>query len=323
MKQLTTTIVTLVILTFFSVTAQQDAQYTQYMYNTAVINPAYTGSRDKTSVSGLTRKQWVGFEGSPATHTIAFETPFDRFSNFSYGFSVFSDIIRPTTETNFNIDFAYRIRVNNKNTAFLRLGSKIGGNLLNVNLTRLSREEAMDNALLSDINNKFSPNFGLGAYYHNEKFYAGLSIPNLLQTSFFDEQSAFSSSGTTSLLAKQKINYYFITGHTFDLSYNVKFKPALLTKMVIGAPLQVDISANFLIFQKITLGTAYRWSAAVSGLFGYQLSKSLMLGLSYDVETTELTSTDTNYGSFEFVLRYDLKNKLNLTSKRMLTPRFF
>ncbi|WP_238527974.1 PorP/SprF family type IX secretion system membrane protein [Aquimarina agarivorans] len=305
----------------FSVTGQQDAQYTQYMYNTAIINPAYTGSRGKTSISGLSRRQWVGFEGGPATHTLAFETPLDRFSNFNYGLSIISDHIKPTTETNFSLDFAYRLRVTD--TGFLRFGTKIGGNLLNANLTNLSREETIDNALLNDIDNKFIPNFGLGVYYHNDQFYAGISAPNMLTTNFFNEESVSSSAGNTVLLSKQRVNYYFIAGHTFDLSYNVKFKPAVLTKVVSGAPLQVDISVNFLIFQKFTVGTAYRLSAAFSGLFGYQLSKSLMVGLSYDVDASELISTSTNYGSFEFVMRYDLKNKLNLTSKRMLTPRFF
>ncbi len=324
MKQITP-IISLIFSILFAITAtgQQDAQYTQYIYNTAIINPAYTGSRDKTSISGLTRKQWAGFEGSPATHTIAFETPLNRFSNFAYGFSVISDIIKPTTETNFNVDLAYKIRVNNANTAFLRFGSKIGGNLLNVNLTELSREEVLDNALLNDVENKFSPNFGLGLYYSNERFYAGFSVPNLLQTSFFDEKDISTSAGNTTLVSKQKINYYFIAGHTFDLNDSVKFKPALLTKIVSGAPLQVDVSANFLFLKKITVGTAYRWSAAVSALFAYQASKSLMLGLAYDIETTEITGINNNYGSFEFVLRYDLNNKLNLTSKRMLTPRFF
>ncbi|MBT8210258.1 MAG: type IX secretion system membrane protein PorP/SprF, partial [Eudoraea sp.] len=112
---------------------------------------------------------------------------------------------------------------------------------------------------------------------------------------------------------------YFITGYVIDLSSNTKFKPALLTKVVSGAPIQLDLSASFLFNEKFSLGAAYRWDAAVSALFGFQLNEQLMVGLAYDRETTELGSTAFNDGSFEIFLRFELIKSF----QRLVSPRFF
>ena len=108
-----------------------------------------------------------------------------------------------------------------------------------------------------------------------------------------------------------------MTGYTFDLSDNLLLKPSLLTKIVEGSPLQVDVSTNFLLYDKLTLGVAYRWSAAISAMVGFQITDQLMLGFSYDEETTELANY--NDGSYEFFLRFELFNKTN----KILSPRFF
>ncbi|WP_024773093.1 PorP/SprF family type IX secretion system membrane protein, partial [Aquimarina macrocephali] len=151
------------------------------------------------------------------------------------------------------------------------------------------------------------------------KFYVGLSAPNLLETNHFDESTTTSTSDAVSFLAEERINYYLIAGHVFDLSDDVKFKPAILGKLVFGAPLQVDISANFLLYDRLTLGAAYRWSAALSGSIGFQISDAMMIGFAYDRETTELGQSQFNDGSYEVFLRFELFKKYN----RMLTPRFF
>jgi len=119
--------------------------------------------------------------------------------------------------------------------------------------------------------------------------------------------------------ANERIHYYLIAGYVFDLSENIKFKPAFLTKAVEGAPLQLDLTANFLINDKLTLGAAYRWSAAVSALAGFQISEGLMIGLAYDRETTELGKTKFNSGSYEIMLRFELFKK----DSKIISPRFF
>ncbi|PKV48067.1 type IX secretion system PorP/SprF family membrane protein [Aquimarina sp. MAR_2010_214] len=302
---------------FYTSYAQQDAQYTQYMYNTVSVNPAYAGSRGVMSIMGLHRSQWVGLDGAPRTQTLTLNTPLGGSERLGLGLSIVNDEIGPTDETYFDIDFSYTIPTSEQGK--LSFGIKAGGHLLSVDFQRLSQFNTNDALFENNIDNKFSPNVGVGLYYHTNRFYFGLSAPNLLETDHFDESTTTSSSTAVSFLAEERINYYLIAGHVFDLSNELKFKPAVLGKLVFGAPLQVDVSANFLLYERLTLGVAYRWSAAISAMAGFQISDSLMIGFAYDREVTELGQTQFNDGSYEFMLRFELFKKYN----RMLTPRFF
>ena len=291
--------------------SQQDAQYTQYMYNTISVNPAYAGSRGVLSIAALHRSQWVGLDGAPTTQTLNFHTPVSE--HVGLGLSVVNDEIGNGTNQDTYIDAAFSYTVHTSEEGKLSFGLKAGGHLFNVDFTKLRNYGAESN--LPNIDNKFSPNFGAGIYYHTDKYYAGLSVPNFLQTEHFDS----SDTNSSSLIAQERMNFYFITGYVFELRNNVKFKPAALVKAVKGAPLQVDLSANFLFNDKFSLGAAYRWDAAISALFGFQLNDQLMLGLAYDKETTDLGATRFNDGSFEIMLRYEFLNRY----KRVITPRFF
>ncbi|PIB26906.1 hypothetical protein BFP77_14095 [Maribacter sp. 4U21] len=304
-------IVLLLWVTYWNGWAQQDAQYTQYMYNTLSVNPAYAGSRGVLSFAGLHRSQWVGLDGAPSTQTINLHSPVSE--RVGLGLSFINDEIGNGTnqESNFDASFSYTVPLaRSRNLSF---GLKAGGHLLNIDFNRLRNFNPSGNTIQeTNIDNKFSPNFGAGVYYHTEKFYAGLSVPNFLETKHFDNAA-------NSFTASERMNFYFISGIVADLSYDWKFKPAILLKMVNGAPLQADFSANFRYQDKLTFGAAYRWSAAWSALFGYQLSDKLMLGLAYDRETTELGSQAFNDGSFEVLLRYELKTRY----RKIITPRFF
>ncbi|MCK8523546.1 type IX secretion system membrane protein PorP/SprF [Aquimarina sp. D1M17] len=317
MKKLQIIVTILLSFGFYNIQAQQDAQYTQYMYNTISVNPAYAGSRGVMSIMGLHRSQWVGLEGAPRTQTLTLNTPLGQNERVGLGLSVINDEIGPTNETYIDIDFSYTIPTSEYGK--LSLGIKGGAHLLNVDFQQLTRFNQNDALFENNIDNKFSPQVGIGVYYHTDKFYFGLSAPNLLETDHFDESTTISGSESTSFLAEERINYYMIAGHVFNLSDDLKFKPAVLTKLVSGAPLQVDVSANFLLYQKLTLGVAYRWSAAVTGQVGFQISDSMMIGFAYDRETTELGRSQFNDGSYEVMLRFELFKKYN----RMLTPRFF
>ena len=288
--------------------AQQDAQYTQYMYNTATVNPGYAGSRGNLSIAALHRSQWVGLDGAPVTQTLNVHSPVG-YSGVGLGLSIVNDNIGPTSETNADIDFSYTLLLSDE--AKLSFGLKASAHLLDVRFSELN-QIAPDNTLSQDIDNKFSPNFGAGIYYHNDKFYAGLSVPRFLQTTHFESGSAPST-------AAERMNFYLITGYVWEINPFLKFKPTLLTKAVQGAPLQVDVSANFLMSDKFVLGAAYRWDAAVSGMAGFYISEGFFAGVAYDRETTELGSAVFNDGSFEVILRYDF-----ITTKGQLkSPRFF
>lgn len=298
-----------------TVVAQQDAQYTQYMFNTMSVNPAYAGSRGQLSIAALYRSQWVGLEGAPKTQTLNIQSPI-RNSKLGYGVSIVNDEIGDgaVQETYFDAVVSYTIDVSAEGK--LSFGLKAGGNLLNLDFSRL-RNFDKETVTTDNIENRFSPNVGVGLYYHAERFYAGLSAPNLLQTEHFDNSQQ--EAGSVQFLSKERINFYLITGYVFDLNGNLKFKPALLTKVVGGAPLQVDMSANFMFNDRFTFGAAYRWDAAVSAMAGFQISDQFMIGLAYDRETTDLGGTQFNDGSFEVLLRYELVKSF----QRLVSPRFF
>lgn len=307
----------LVLVFWETATAQQDAQYTQYMFNTMSVNPAYAGSRGQLSIAALYRSQWVGLDGAPETFTVNLQSPI-RNSNIGYGLSVVNDKIGEGTVQETYIDGLVSYTVDVSLQGKLSFGLKFGGNLLNLDFARLRQREGFEEAVATDnIENKFSPNVGLGVYYHSNKFYVGLSAPNLLETEHFDNSN--SSANTIDFLAKDRVNFYLITGYVFDLNDNLKFKPALLSKVVGGAPLQVDVSANFLFAEKFSFGAAYRWDAAVSALAGFQITDQILLGLAYDKETTDFGATQFSSGSFEIFLRWELLRSF----EKLVSPRFF
>ncbi|TDQ30824.1 type IX secretion system PorP/SprF family membrane protein [Zeaxanthinibacter enoshimensis] len=295
--------------------AQQDAQYTQYMYNTMSVNPAYAGSRGQLSAAALYRSQWVGLEGAPETQTINLHSPI-RNSRVGYGISVVNDNIGDgvVQETYLDAVVSYTIDVSEEGK--MSFGLKAGGHLLNLDFSSLNNFD--DEPISGDnIENRFSPNFGLGLYYHTNTFYAGLSTPNMLETDHFDNSER--DANDVQFLSKERMNFYFITGYVMDLNPSLKFKPAILTKVVGGAPIQLDLSTTFLLNEKFSFGAAYRWDAALSALVGFQLSDQFMVGLAYDKETTELGSTTFNDGSFEVYLRFELVRSY----RRLVSPRFF
>nr|WP_181452399.1 type IX secretion system membrane protein PorP/SprF [Flavobacterium aquaticum] len=286
--------------------AQQDSQYTNYMYNTINVNPAYAGSRGVMSIFGLHRTQWVGLDGAPVTNTLSVNTPINN-SNFGLGVSFVNDRIGPSDENAISVDVSYSIPTSE--TYKLSFGIKGTANLLNVDYTKLDRYDLTDPQFQNNIDNRFSPNIGAGIYFHSDKLYAGLSVPNFLETEHFDDN--------VSATARERMHYYLIGGYVFDLSPSVKFKPAFLSKMVSGSPLQLDITANFMFNEKFVLGAAWRWDAALSGLVGFQVSEGWFIGYGYDAETTKLANY--NSGSHEIFLRYEFKGK----SEKVVSPRFF
>ena len=284
---------------------QQDAQFTQYMYNTININPAYAGSRGAMSIFALHRTQWVGLDGAPTTNAASINTPINN-SNLGLGVSFVNDKIGPTNENTISGDLSYTIPTSENFK--LSFGMKATANLFNLNVDKLNPADQGD-PQFQNLRNVFTPNVGAGIYYHSDKAYLGLSVPNFIQTNRYNDNQV--------AIFKEKINYYLIGGYVFDLSYDIKFKPAFLTKLVEGSPLQVDVSANFMFIEKVVVGVAYRWSAAMSAMVGFQVTDGMYIGYGYDLETTNLDNY--NSGSHEIFLRYEIfKN-----NEKVITPRFF
>lgn len=286
-----------------SVVSQQDPQYTQYMYNTMAINPGYTGSKDHLSITALARSQWVGFDGAPDTQTISFHTPIG-YSNVGIGLNIINDKLGPSSEVYFDANASYTIRTSEN--AKLAFGLRLGGRFLNIDWSK-GRFKDPDVVFNENVNGRFLPTVGAGLYYYKPSWYVGLSVPNFLRTDHYND---FIES-----VAKERLHYFLIAGVVFDLSDQIKFKPAAISKVVFGAPLSLDISANFLFNEKFTAGVAWRWDDSMSALIGIQISQGLNIGYGYDLTTSNYQNY--NSGTHEIMLRFDV-NKPKLKS-----PRFF
>jgi type IX secretion system PorP/SprF family membrane protein len=288
------------------VLSQQDAQYTQYMYNMNILNPAYAGINPGTlNVSLLGRKQWVGIPGAPETAVLSVHSPV--MEGMGLGLSVLADKIGPINEQFVYVDYSYTIPVGYYDN--LAFGVKGGVTLLNASLSDLRRVMEDDENFVTDINNA-KPNFGFGAFYYSDIYYVGISVPNILQTEYLEK-----TGNIVSRISKR--NHIFLTGgYVFDLSYDWKFKPSTMIKASVGAPLSVDLSANFLFDDTYEIGGSYRWGDSASLLLGARVNDMLKVGYSYDFTTTELNRF--NSGTHELILLFDI-----LTSYDIVSPRFF
>ena len=286
--------------------AQQDPQYTQYMYNMHVVNPAYAGSQGTLSIGLLGRTQWEGLDGAPRTITAAINAPIGR--NVGFGFSVIADEIGPVKEQNLFADFSYTIQTSDEGR--LAFGLKGGFTFQNIDFFRLSTEQ-QDDPLFAEKLNETYPNFGAGAFYYTDDFYVGLSMPNMIESRHFEKKSGIISK------ASEKMHFFLTSGYVFDISYDLKLKPSVMLKAVSGAPLSVDLSANALIYDALELGLSWRVDDSVSGMINFLISEHLRLGYAYDYTLTNLG--DFNNGTHEVFLLYDV----DLSRRDLKSPRFF
>ena len=298
-------IILLIIILFTTlVKAQQDAQYTQYMYNMSVINPAYAGSFGTLSINMLGRSQWVGIPGAPRTLTLSINSPVGK--NVGLGLSVIADEIGPLQEQNVFGDFSYTLKVGEK--ANLALGLKAGFTFLNFNNLNYNSTEPTSN---NQNPNKVSPNFGMGTFYYTDKFYAGMSIPNLLQTSYFKKNKEEEKG------AKKNRHFFLTSGYIFELSRNVKLKPSIMAKIVQGAPVSIDFSGNVLVFNMLEFGLSHRLKESISALINVRTSRSLRVGYAYDHTLTGLG--EFNSGSHEVLVLFNF----DFERYKIRSPRYF
>lgn len=300
------------IFAWVSVKAQQNPMYTHYMYNTLVVNPAYAGSRDALTITALHRSQWVDFKGAPTTQTITVHAPL-RKENIGLGLSILNDKIGPSNNTSVAGYYAFIMKLNEKSK--LALGLSAGLNFYQARLNTLLLDQQSDPAFLTNIKNHISPNFGFGAYYSRERFYAGLSVPYILQNS----NSAINQYGGDITIEKEQRHYYFIMGAVFPFSENVAFKPTTLLKVTPAAPIELDITASFILMRKLLVGVMYRTGDALGGLAGYDITEQFHFGYSYDW-SFGLQTNKYHQGSHELILRYDI---LSPYQKQIHSPRNF
>ena len=297
-----------VLLTFIDAEAQQDPQYTQYMYNLNVINPAYAGSKENLSFGLLYRKQWVDIQDAPTTMTFSGSSPVGK--NVGLGLNVVSDKIGPAEATNLNADFSYTLNLGGEHK--LAFGIKAGANILNASLTDLDLPDANDPLFSENINRT---NFGLGAglFYNTDKYYISFSIPNMLTSPYLESKDG----GESLNYGETSLHYYLSGGYVFDLNPNLKFKPTVMLQSAFNVPMSVDFTANFLINEKLELGAAYRLEDSVDFMINYAITPNLKIGYAYDYILSDLNVTTTS--SHELMLLFDL----NFPKKVSQSPRFF
>lgn len=284
--------------------AQQDPQYTQYMYNMNVVNPAYAGSKESLSLTALYRNQWSGLEGAPETGTFSGHAPVG--SNVGLGLSIISDQLGPVTETNAYADFSYTLRLGS--TTRLALGLKAGATFHDVGLTDLALQDENDPFFSQDISQTY-PNIGTGAFLYDDNWFLGLSVPNLLNSVHLDENG---------LLFGSETNHFFATaGYVFQVNNNLKLKPSALVKTAFGAPLSFDINLNALFLEKFEIGASYRRDDSFSGLVGFQILPELRIGYAYDAVTSDINVVAP--ASHEVIVTFDIF----FNKKVLRSPRYF
>ena len=280
--------------------SQQLPQFTQYMYNTISINPAYAGSRDGFSITALNRNQWAGVNGAPVTQTLSINSPLSN-DKIGLGLSVINDKIGDENTTFVYGDFSYRVDLSAD--VSLRLGLKAGAYYYGLDDPTLG-----DDPFFADNFNRWSPNFGAGAYLSAQNWYVGFSAPKLLTKD---------NNRSDEFKALEQVHYYLTSGYVFDLSENFKLRPSALAKVTNGAPLSVDMTATAIFNEKFFLGANYRIDDAIGAFLDVELFDGFRAGYAYEYSISDIQPYTS--GSHEFLLIYEFRFK----NTRYKSPRFF
>ncbi len=290
--------------------AQQDAQYTNYMYNMSLINPAYAGTKDVMSLGITGRSQWVGVKGAPQTISAFINSPIAK--SMGLGVSLLHDKAGPVKETHLYADYSYSLKLSGNSK--LALGIKAGATFQQIGTLELNQVDENDPQFAQDVN-KAHPNFGLGVFYYRPKFYFGFSMPNVLETLHFQRE------GGTITKASEEMHTFVTSGIIFDLNEHFKIKPSFLTKYAKNAPLSLDISVNVLWNDKFEFGISHRIEDSFSALLNFRVNRSLRFGYSYDHTLSNIG--DFNSGSHELILLFDFKKEAGEDKELTKGDRFY
>ncbi|MEA3317467.1 MAG: type IX secretion system membrane protein PorP/SprF [Bacteroidota bacterium] len=295
-----------IIILSFTVKAQRySAIYSQYMLNGLAINPAYAGSRDCFSNVLLYRHQWMGFDGAPVTQVLSSHASLKN-EKHAVGLTVLHEEIGELKNFDFYSNYAFRFRLG---SGLFSLGLKAGVTIDQNNLNDISTGNGVDDPAFPNTVEKFvKPNFGVGVYYYNKKFFLGASVPYLL------------SYGNEKFEMYHNINNYdflFTSGVLLSLAENFKLKPSVLGRYRLTGDYSVDASLSFIFFDALWLGGSYRFENEYSFRVQYQLNNQIRIGYAYDYPTGDIKDYNIN-GSHEIILRYDFKYKI-----KAVNPRYF
>lgn len=288
--------------------AQQDPQYSLYMFNTMSLNPAYAGSRDVLNVTMLYRNQWSGIKGAPESVTIAADMPVMN-EKIGLGAMVYKDKIGIENNTGLYLSYAQRIRITNAGT--LALGGTLGGSLYSADVTNATLYLGQSDVVFTNNVNKFVPNLGLGVYYSTDKWYTGISMPRTYNNQLYSDKSL-------TISASQARHYFLMAGFVKKMGAIVVVKPSFMVKAVTGAPVQVDLNLNVWFYNKFSVGASYRNADAIIGIVEFIPAQGWKLGYAYDYTISDLSNSVTS-GSNEIMLRYEFAG----SKSKVISPRYF
>lgn len=294
--------------------AQYDAMFTQYMFNEMFINPAYAGSKEAMSATLLHRQQWVNFPGRPVTTSFSLHGPLMQ-NKMGLGLSVLNESIGVLNRNLAYVSYAYRLKLDKNSTLAFGLMAGVHNQINKLSTLKTNDDGTTDAQFSANSPSVLSPNFGSGIYYTNKTFFAGLSVPRMI-----DDHIRFNSNGTAdqSLGFSPNLYHYYLTlGNIFTLSSDLKLKAMAMVQAVKNAPLVYNVNANFLIKDMVWAGLSYRSGSAATAMLGVQVNSQFLVCYSYDYGLNAIQKY--SQGSHEIMLNYLFSYK----GKKVVTPRYF
>lgn len=289
--------------------AQQEAQYTQFMFNKMYFNPAYAGSKKVVCLSALYRKQWIGIQRAPQTATLNGHGSVWK-NRLGLGLSVSYDQIGFTDKVDIATNYVYIIRFKNEN--FLSIGLRGSFSYMQIRWDEANPTQAFDNSIPGGVSSKVLPNFGAGVYYQSRHWYVGFSVPYI-----FENKLDFSPNTNINIEPKLRQHYFLMGGLSFDIAKNVQIQPNVLFKYVVNAPLDLDINLSFVFFQKILAGVTYRLGDSFDVMIQWRIAPQIQIAFAYDITVTKLQRY--NAGTIEAMVEYCFFKK----AEKVHNPRFF
>ncbi|MDO1501935.1 type IX secretion system membrane protein PorP/SprF [Winogradskyella maritima] len=296
MKFYKNTLKIIALLVFGGLYAQQEPNYALYRYTMNAINPAYAGADGFANLTTNFRSQWSGVQSAPETQTLFYSQPLGN--NLGIGLSFVNDQVFVEQNTSFNIDFSYKLQMNEETNLFF--GIKAGGSSYSIDRDKFGNFQTADDPALGNIDTGFRPNFGAGLYLMNEKYFLSVSVPHILLS-----ERISNDNGTVSV-ANEKAHFYFSGGYNFDISEDVEFRPSAMARLVSGAPISADFTAAFRFIDRIEVGAMYRTDSAWAGVAMLSLADWFDLGYAYEASSQDVVSNGSD-GTHEVVLRFNFR----------------
>jgi Bacteroidetes-specific putative membrane protein len=315
--------------------AQQNIQFTQYIFNSISVNPAYTGYKEEWFLQLGLRNQWTGLDGAPQTGLLSIDGIVDPLNRrHGIGLQITADKLGPQSANAAYANYAFRLRLNEEDTQRLSFGVGVGITQYSLNGSLLDPIAGGDRVIPPSRISNFVPDVRFGIYYYNPRWYAGASVMDLLSGD--QSNNIFRWDNTTTDNIRRKRHLYFIGGALFGLSRGLDFRPSLLVKEDFSGPTSLDVNAMFIFGKRFWIGGGWRTGVTVferqysrvsgnslsgrnsfSALMQIYLTNQLRIGYSYDHVVSRLASVQN--GSHEVTLGITFGRQ----QQRLLSPRFF